>query len=97
MKITDDNHLCLLTEIASAIVEYDLHLDQNRLVNFIDLYRAYLQQLYDKHKRQDSKTVQVSFQQFIFDQALLDAAASAVAIESRETVIAPIALQVQKL
>lgn len=92
----DNKHLRLLTDIAGAIVEYDLHLERNRLVNFIDLYRAYLQHLYGKHRQLDANTSQATFQQFIFDQTLLDKAASAVTLESGETVTAPIALHFQK-
>jgi len=90
----DDSFHSTLAEIASAIVEYDLHLDQKRLVNFIDLYRVYLQQLPEKQARLKTRAVSVTFQQFIFDQPLLDKSAAAVAKDTGEQVNAPAALHV---
>jgi len=84
-----------LSNIVGAIVEYELHLEPNKLINFIDFYRVYRQSFSSNSQLIDSIVVPATFTQFIFDQSLLDTAAQVISIEAGEHVDAPVALHIQ--
>ena len=79
-----------LSEIIGVAIEYDLHLEPNQFINYIDLYRMYLLTLRDGANSAVQNTV--SFYQFICSQPLLDTAASATEFETGQPIVAPTAL-----
>lgn len=87
-----------LAEILGVAMEYDLHLEPNKFVNYVDLYRTYLSTCRDITNRDITTGATpdtASFYQFICSQTLLDSATSAVEIETGELMIAPQAFQPQ--
>jgi len=93
MNSRHDSVVHTLNDIVSCIVEYDLHLESTRLISFIDLYRAYRESFSDSNNQSQSHSSPVSYREFIFDQALLNLAASIVSQESGESTAPPKALE----
>ena len=80
-----------LTDISASIIEHREMLDPIVTLNFIDHYRAYVQ---DYSDRKLWGAPLVNFESFITSQKLLNSASSYIAVESGEQqVIAPIALK----
>jgi len=80
-------------DIVGVAVEYELHLEPNRFINLIDLYRTYLD-----HRKVDDRNTQsepATFLQFVVNQSLLDKAALAVLFSTGDRINTPIALQLE--
>lgn len=82
-----------LAEILGVAMEYDLHLEPNKFINYVDLYRSYLSTC--RGITTGESQAIAPFYQFICSQSLLDAATSAIEIETGELMIAPSAFQPQ--
>jgi len=80
-----------LSEIIGVAIEYDLHLEPNQFINYMDLYCRYLQTRC--HNVKGIVQGKVNFYHFICNQSLLDTAASATENETGEAMVAPKALQ----
>jgi len=80
-----------LFEIIAVAIEYNLHLEPNRFINYIDLYCRYLIAQRDSSKFELETTV--CFYQFICNQTLLDIAAASTESDTEGPVMAPAALQ----
>jgi len=82
-----------LSEIIGVAIEYDLHLEPNRFINYMDLYCSYL--LTRRASTAAVTGVTANFYQFICSQSLLNITVSATESETGETIVAPRALQHQ--
>jgi len=76
-----------LAEIVGVAIEHDLHLEPNRFINYVDLYRQYL--LVKRESTQGDAYNPAGFYQFINSQTLLEIAASEIEIETGEPIAAP--------
>lgn len=94
MSTKHDQIIDLLTDIVGSAIEYDMHYEPNRFIFFIDLYRVYLRGLQSSGEGKDSDPV--TFQQFIFNQTLIDTAASTATFETGERLKAPTALHFKR-
>lgn len=87
LELTTDT----LIDISAGIIEHHEMRDAAIALNFIDHYRAYLQ---DYSDREAWKFPLVDFGSFITNQTLLNSASSCISVESGEQqLVAPIALK----
>lgn len=88
----NDRVVDTLNSIVSSAIEYELHIEPNVLINFIDYYCTYLQSMSQKSVHFKSgnsniiSAIPATFLEFIFDQTLLNETALVITAETGEQV-----------
>jgi len=84
-----------LSDVVGVAVEYDLHLEPDRFIQYVDLYRVYIES-YESITNPSFENHE-TFQTFITTQSLLDQAASLTQSETGEHLTPPNAFRTQEI